>query len=106
MTSEAVKEVRAKINNALDELDNHTGIDLNSHLDNQILWLTCDEIKAINNLLAISGSPWKVKKMFPEAVTGRVSFDMLNETTALGVEMTFRGDVELRHVLPVLITMR
>lgn len=106
MTSEAVKEVRAKINNALDELDNHTGIDLNSHLDNQILWLTCDEIKAINNLLAISGSPWKVKRMFPEAVKGRVSFDMLNETTALGVEMTFRGDVELRHVLPVLITMR
>lgn len=106
MTSEAVKEVRAKINNALDELDNHTGIDLNSHLDNQILWLTCDEIKAINNLLAISGSPWKVKKMFPEAVTGRVSFDMLNATTALGVEMTFRGDVKLRHVLPVLITMR
>lgn len=106
MTSEAVKEVRAKINNALDELDNHTGSDLNSHLDNHLLWLTCDEIKAINNLLTISGSPWKVKRMFPEAATVRVSFDMLNETTALGVEMTFRGDVELRHVLPVLITMR
>lgn len=106
MTSEAVKEVRAKINNALDELDNHTGIDLNSHLDNQILYLTCDSITAINNLLAISGSPWKVKRMVPVGVNLRVSFDMLNETTALGVEMMFRGDVELRHVLSVLITMR
>lgn len=106
MTSESVKEVRAKINNALDELDNSTEIDLNSYLDVQILWLTYEEIKAINNLLTISGSPWKVKRMFPEVVTARVSFDMLNETTALGVEMTFSGDVELRHVLPVLITMR
>ena len=106
MTSEAVKEVRAKINNALDELDNHTVIDLNSHLDNQILWLTCDEIKAINNLLAISGSPWKVKRMFPEAVTNRVSIDLLNETTGMSVEMVFSGIIELRHVLPMLITMR
>lgn len=106
MTSEAVKEVRTKINNALDELDNYTQINLTVDLDTQILDLTCDSIKAINNLLSISGSPWKVKRMFPEAVTGRVSFDMLNETTALDVKMTFRGDVELRHVLPVLITMR
>lgn len=106
MTREAVKEIRDKINYALDELDNYTEINLTVDLYTQILDLTCDSIKAINNLLSISGSPWKVKRMFPEAVTGRVSFDMLNETTALGVEMTFRGDVELRHVLPVLITMR
>lgn len=106
MTREAVKEIRDKINYALDELDNFTEINLTLDLDTQILYLTCDSITAINNLLSISGSPWKVKRMFPEGVKMRVSFDMLNETTALGVEMTFRGDVELRHVLPVLITMR
>lgn len=106
MTREAVKEIRDKINYALDELDNYTEINLTMDLDTQIFGLTCDSIKPINNLLAISGSPWKVKRMFPEAVTGRVSFDMLNETTALDVKMSFRGDVELRHVLPVLITMR
>lgn len=106
MTSESVKEVRAKINNALDELDNHTGIDINSYLETQLLWLTCDAIKEINILLDISGSPWKLKKMFPEAVTDRVSLDLLNETTGLSVEMVLRASVKLRHVLPMLITMR
>lgn len=101
-----VQEVRAKINNALDALDNCTESDFNSYLDTQILWLTCDAIKEINNLLAISGSPWKVKRMFPEAVTQRVSFDLLNDTTGMSVEMVFSGIVELRHVLPRLITMR
>lgn len=106
MTSESVKEVRAKINNALDELDNHTEIDFNSHLETQLLWLTCDAIKVINILLDISGSPWKLKKMIPEAVSDRVSLDLLNETTGLSVEMVLRASVKLRHVLPMLITMR
>ena len=106
MTSEVVKEVRAKINNALDTLYNHTEIDINIYLDIQILWLTCDAIKAINNLLAISGSPLTVKRMFPEVATNRVSIDLLNETTGMSVEMVFSGIIELRHVLPRLITMR
>ena len=76
MINSTVKEVRARINNALDALDGSIDIGIKPYLNVELLHLNTDVINRINDLLAVSGSEWKVMRLFPENVTRRVAFDL------------------------------
>lgn len=106
MINSTVKEVRARINNALDALDGSIDIGIKPYLNVELLHLNTDVINRINDLLAVSGSEWKVMRLFPENVTRRVAFDLYKETTGLNVEIRMKGNLPLGIALPILLTIR
>lgn len=106
MTSETVKDVRARINNALDALEDSMDIGIKPYLNTPLLDLNAGLTTHINDLLSVAGSEWKVMRLFPESVTRRVAFDLYKETTGLNVEIRMKGTLPLGIVLPILLTIR
>lgn len=106
MTSLKVKEVKARINNALDELDESVYIDVKQYFNTELSELTVDIIAPINELLALSCSDWKLFALDSDIEKKTVSFDLFNENMGFGVEMVFKLTLTLSTVLPIFFTLR
>lgn len=106
MTSLKVKEVKARINNALDELDRTEDPGVAQFLDKELIELNADIITPINELLCVVGSGWELKRMCPDIRGYRVSFDLYHENRGFGVEMSFKASLPLFVVLPIFATLR
>lgn len=106
MTSLKVKEVKARINNALDELDQTEAPRIEQFLDTELIKLNVDIIPHINELLGVVGSGWELKRMAPDIRAYVVSFDLYNENRGFGVEMIFKASLPLFVVLPIFATLR
>ena len=106
MTSLKVKEVKARINNALDELDQTESPGVAQFLDTELIKLNADIITPINELLGVVGSGWELKRMAPDIRAYMVSFDLYNENRGYGVEVIFKASLPLFAVLPLFATLR
>ena len=106
MTTSTLEEVRFRINNALDELDGSINNGIKPCLNMELLDLNADVTNYINDLLAMSGSEWKVMRLFVESVTQRVAFDLYKETMGLNIELRVKGTLTMGVVLPILLTIR
>lgn len=106
MTNLKVKELRVRINNALDDLDESVGIGVEQYFNTELIELNGDIITPINELLYLSCSDWKLCEISPYIGGDKVSFDLYNENMCLGVIMTFKATLTLSTVLPIFFTLR
>lgn len=106
MSSLKVKELRARINNALDELDESVYIDVEQYFNTELIELTVDIIAPINALLNLSCSDWKLFALYSGIEKKTVYFDLFNENMGFGVEMVFKSTLTLSTVLPIFFTLR
>lgn len=106
MASLKVKEVKARINNALAELDESVYIDVEQYFNTELSELTVDIIAPLNELLDLSCSDWKLFALDSDIEKKTVYFDLFNEHMGFGVEMVFKSTLTLSTVLPIFITLR
>lgn len=106
MSSLKVKEVKATINNALDELDESENIGVEQYLNTELIKLNVDIIAPINELLDMFGSDWKLCSFNSDLKKEIVYFGLYNVNKGLRVEMIFKATLPLSIVLPIFITLR
>lgn len=106
MPSLKVKEVRDRINNALDELDQTEAPRIEQFLDTELIKLNEDMIAPANELLDMFGSDWKLCGFDPEIGKEIVHFALYNVNMGFRVEMIFKATLTFSKVLPIFITMR
>lgn len=106
MTSLKVKEVKAIISDALDELDESVNIDVEQYLNTELTQLNVDIIAPINELLDRFGSDWKLCAFDSYIDKEKVYFVLYNVNKGFRVEMIFEATLPLSTVLPIFFTMR
>lgn len=106
MKRASLSELRARINNAIDGLEESGSVSIEELFQTQLIELTNDDVDTINTFLTNTRSDWKIIQLQSDLPSMHTSFYMYNENIGLGMKVSFKQTILFIHVLPVIAGLR